>query len=190
MTHLEHDRWGQCRRNCRTVEAFRDTSDRKGWESQMYGNRLEHSLKCVLLKLPVSMNMLGPVLKTNSLISLCLSVWMCLFFIRLTSSPSEPCYHLGLVFFSSLFPLFSPFCFILALLSSFFLLQLFPPFTVSFSLFIIPSCFSPHCRFHLLPPPSLSLSRCCSKIRQTLFCVMGAAQNWNIIIQLILIWMF
>lgn len=100
------------------------------------------------------MNLLGPVLKTNSLISLFICLDVSLFHPSLTSFPSE---LLSLVFFSSVFLLFSPSCFILAQLSSFFLIQLFPPFTVSFSLFIIPSCFPPHCHFHLLPPPSLVL---------------------------------
>lgn len=102
------------------------------------------------------MSTLGSVLKTNSLISLCLSVWMCLFFIPLSPhSLQNPVIFGGFFHHSSC--CFSPSCFIFPLLSSFFFLQLFPPSTVSFSLFIIPSRFSPLCHFHLLPPPSLAL---------------------------------
>lgn len=102
------------------------------------------------------MNMPGSVLKTNSLTSLCLSVWMCLFFIPLSPhSLQNPVIFVFLLFFFH----HSSCCFLPLALSwlwclHFFSLQLFPPSTVSFSLFIIPSCFSPLCHFHLLPPPS------------------------------------
>lgn len=73
-------------------------------------------------------------------------------------TPSERCYlcfgffhHSPRCFFPSYFIFGSD-------VLVFFLLQLFFfPFTVSFSLFIIPSCFSPHCHFPSLTP-SISLA--------------------------------
>lgn len=112
MNTLEYDGWYRCRSNVSSVRAFWETSDRKGREPQIYRNRYtytdiscEHTLLCMRLKLPVCMNMLGTVLKTNSLISLYLSVWMCLFFISLTSFPLEPCYLWGV--FMTLLAVFS-----------------------------------------------------------------------------------
>lgn len=61
------------------------------------------------------------------------------------------------IFFPIILPaVFSPLLYLGSVVFIFFL-QLFPPSTVSFSLFIIPSCFSPLCHFHLLPPLSLLL---------------------------------
>lgn len=78
------------------------------------------------------MNMLGPVLKTNSLISLCLSVWMCLFFIPLSphslhnpvifvffSPITLPAVFSLLLYLGSVVFIFSPLTFSLPLLCHF-----------------------------------------------------------------------
>ena len=103
----------------------------------------------VLFKKPF-LNMLDSMQKTNSLSSLCLSVWMCLCLIPLSPHSLQ-----NLVIFVGFSPPhhsscgFSPSCFILALLSSFF--------------FFLPTFSSLYCvivsLYHsVLPPPPLSFS--------------------------------
>lgn len=95
----------------------------------------------------------------NSLMFLCLSV----FHPSIASFPSEPCYRC--VFFVCVCFFHHSYCCFLPLNLSWLCclrfsspqLFFFHSFTISYSLFIIASCFSPHCHFHLLPPLSLSL---------------------------------
>lgn len=159
-----------------SVGSFGDTSNRKGWEPQIYRNRLYRYFMLVYaFKTPCVYEYSRPCAENQQLdFSLFICLDVSLFHPSLSPhSPQNP------VIFGRFFFYHSSRCFLPLALSwlcclHFFSSNFFLPLLCHFLSLSFRPASLPTVIFILYP---LRLSYCCSKIRQALFCVMGAAQN-------------